>query len=108
MMHDLYVVLSLYLARCFFTPFTGGYFNTAVTLGVFLNKNSNNKITSKKFAYYVIAQLIGAFIGASMSKKLYNVDAGPFESDKVYSFDDIWVRFVGETIGKLFISLGIN
>ena len=45
MVHDLYVLITLYMARCFFAPLTGGYFNTAVTLGVFLNKNSNDRKT---------------------------------------------------------------
>ncbi len=101
MMHDLFVVLSLYMARCFFAPLTGGYFNTAVTLGVFMNKNSSNKITLKKFIVYTIAQLIGAAIGVTLSKLIYNINVGPLASDITYNFHDIWIRFVGELIGIL-------
>lgn len=99
MMHDLFVILSLYMARCFFASLTGGYFNTAVTLGVCLNKNSSNKISAKKFFVYVIAQFIGAAIGASLSKIIYDANTGPFDSSIDYSFKDIIVRFVGELIG---------
>lgn len=102
MMHDLFVVLTLYMARCFFAPLTGGYFNTAVTFGVYLNKNSSNKITSKKFLIYAIAQLLGAAIGASLSKLIYDVNTGPFDSSIDYTFKDIIVRFVGEMIGNYF------
>jgi glycerol uptake facilitator-like aquaporin len=80
MMHDLFVVMSLYMVRCFFVPLTGGYFNTAVTLGVFMNKNSNNKLTAKKFFIYTIAQLIGSAIGVTLSKVIYKVNTGPFSS----------------------------
>lgn len=80
MMHDLYVILTLYMARCFFAPLTGGYFNVAVTLGVFLNKNSNNKITAKKFMFYIMAQFIGAAIGAAIGKIFYDANTGPFNS----------------------------
>ena len=99
MMHDLFVVLTLYMARCFFAPLTGGYFNTAVTVGVFLNKNSSNKITPKKFLVYALAQLLGAIIGASLSKLIYDVNTGPFDSSIDYTLKDIIVRFVGEMIG---------
>lgn len=99
MMHDLFVVLTLYMARCFFAPLTGGYFNTAVTVGVFLNKNSSNKITSKKFLIYALAQFLGAAIGASLSKLIYDANTGPFDSSIDYTLRDIIVRFIGEMIG---------
>ena len=99
MLHDLYVLVSLYTARMMFAPLTGGYFNTAVTLGVFLNKNSNNKISAKRLLFYIIGQLIGAAIGVTISKVIYDVNVGPFESSKIYSFNDILVRFLGELIG---------
>ncbi len=80
MLHDIFVIMTLYMARCFFSPFTGGYFNTAVTLGVFLNKNSNNKINAKKFMFYVVAQFFGAIISVTFCKIAFGVYIGPFLS----------------------------
>lgn len=100
MMHDLFVILFLYLARCLFTPITGGHFNPAVTLGVFLNKNSKDKITIYKLLIYIFAQFIGAAIGAILSKAIYDVNTGPFISTTEYSSNDILVRFFGEMIGN--------
>ncbi len=99
MLHDLYVLVSLYTARIFFAPLTGGYFNTAVTLGVFLNKKSSNKISAKRLMFYIIGQLIGATIGVTISKVVYDANVGPFDSGSQYSFDAISVRFFGEFIG---------
>ena len=41
---------------------SGGHFNPAVTLGQFINK----KIKGQEAIFYVIAQIIGAFIGAAI------------------------------------------
>ncbi|MBQ6539350.1 MAG: MIP family channel protein [Bacilli bacterium] len=41
---------------------SGGHFNPAVTLGQFINK----KISGSDAIFYVIAQIIGAFIGAGL------------------------------------------
>jgi len=95
MLHDIYVIMTLYMARCFFASLTGGYFNTAVTLGVFINKNSNNKITPKRFLIYIVAQLMGAIIGVTISKLVYGVNTGPFDSGVVYTTNDVVVRFLG-------------
>lgn len=91
--------MFFYMGRCFFAPFTGGYFNTPLTLGVYLNKNSNNKITTKKLFIYVIAQFLGAIVGASLSKLIYDANTSPFDSNIDYTFKDVAVRFVGEIIG---------
>lgn len=78
MLHDLCVILALYMARCFFAPFTGGYFNPALTLGVFFNKHSDTKINVKKLIFFLGGQLIGATIGVISCKLAYDINTAPF------------------------------
>lgn len=47
---------------------SGGHFNPAVTLGVFINK----KIKGNEAIFYVIAQIIGAFLGALILYVIFN------------------------------------
>lgn len=103
MMHDLFVILFLYMARCFFAPFTGGHFNPAVTLGAFMNKNIKERITARKLLTYILGQFIGATIGAILSKTIYDASTGPFIPTTDYSSNDILVRFLGEMIGTLLL-----
>ncbi len=80
MMHDLYISLSLYLSICLFAPFTGGHFNPAVSLGVFFNKKGGSKMKISTLGVYIIAQFVGAAIGAGFSKITYDIGGGPFDS----------------------------
>jgi glycerol uptake facilitator-like aquaporin len=85
MVHDLYVLVFLYMARIMFAPMTGAYFNTAVTIGVFINRNSNNKISPKRLLFYIMAQLMGAAIAVTISKVVYDASVAPFDPRTDYS-----------------------
>ena len=45
-----------------FGPISGGHFNPSITLALFLRK----KLNVKELVYYIIAQLIGGFIGSAL------------------------------------------
>lgn len=79
---------------------TGGYFNTAVTLGVFLNKNSRNKISVKRLGAYVAGQLTGATIGVTISKIMYDASVAPFDGLTPYPPNEVIIRCFGELIGN--------
>ena len=49
---------------------------------------------------YMSGQFLGAGLGLLFSKLVYNIGDGPFNSLLEYSFEDIAVRFAGETLGK--------
>ena len=82
-----------------FAPMTGGYFNNALTLGVFLNKNSRNKISVKRLGVYVGGQVVGAIIGVSISKLVYDVSVAPFDAQTPYPANEVIIRCFGELIG---------
>lgn len=80
MMHDVYISLSLYVSICLFAPLTGGHFNPAVTLGVFLNKITVGKMSIKNLSIYILGQFLGAALGCAFSRLVYDIGDGPFDS----------------------------
>jgi len=68
----------LYVSICFFAPFSGGHFNPAVTLAVFLNEHSESKMKKRSLLYYFGGQFLGSTIGCVLSKIVYDCGAGPY------------------------------
>lgn len=74
----MFISLSLYVAICFFAPFCGGQYNPAITLAVYLNKNSGDPMKAKALPYYFSGQFLGAIIGCTFSKLMYDCGEGPY------------------------------
>lgn len=70
----------MYVSICFFAPLTGGFFNPVVTLAVYLNQHSGNKMEKKSLLYYFGGQFLGAAIGCAFSKFMYDCGDGPYGS----------------------------
>lgn len=63
-----FISLSLFIAIVWGGQFTGGHFNPAVTLGFMLKREK--RLHWAKGLVYMLAQILGAWVGAGMGKYL--------------------------------------
>ena len=79
-------------------PISGCHINPAITLAVYINKG----ITYKELCYYMIAQVIGAFIGSGILFALVKSGAttGGITTTGANNFGDgmLWSALIAETI----------
>jgi glycerol uptake facilitator-like aquaporin len=61
---DFQITIAILLGICFSGYMSGGNFNPGVTLMNFIRKD--NKITLKMLIVYLVAQILGTFIGGSL------------------------------------------
>ena len=93
---------GLALAAIIYTigPISGGHVNPAVSLGFALRK----KLSWKDFAFYVVAQVIGAIIGAAILFGLFKLMTG----GGTFRFGDTYSDIGPRMINGLFAALIIN
>jgi glycerol uptake facilitator-like aquaporin len=69
---DIIVAASLFLAISLTGEITGGYINPIISIGTYIDKRHD------KLAIYLLAQMLGAFIGAFFSWALLGDIAPPY------------------------------
>jgi len=79
-------------------PISGCHINPAISLAVYINKG----ISAKEFGFYVIAQIVGAFIGSGILFALLKTGAasGGVTTTGANNFSEgmLWAAVIAETV----------
>lgn len=98
--NTLATVLALYVLIEIFTTISGAHFNPLVSLILVFRKD----LERRHLIFYVIAQFIGAALGAWIAHLMFDIEIFQF-STKIRTGSSIWLSEVLATTGLLFVIL---
>lgn len=98
--NTLATVLALYVLIEIFTTISGAHFNPLVSLILVFRKD----LERKHLIFYVIAQFIGAALGAWIAHLMFDLEIFQI-STKIRTGSSIWLSEVLATTGLLFVIL---